>query len=93
MRPAITTCTPLIDGVVELLDDTTVTLDGYVTETIWLRRSTVVGGGAVYTGTKTDLKATDASVIEAYFTEHSGITPRPEICLLWSLWWTASPMR
>ena len=32
--------------------------------------------GAVYTGTKTDLKATDASVIEAYFTEHSGITPK-----------------
>lgn len=35
-----------------------------------------VGGGAVYTGTKTDLEATDASVIEAYFTEHSGITPK-----------------
>lgn len=83
----------LIDGVVELLDDTTVSLDGYVTDDDLAEALNGVGGGAVYTGTKTDLEATDASVIEAYFTEHSDITPRPEICLLWSLWWTASPMR
>ena len=66
----------LIDGVVELLDDTTVSLDGYVTDDDLAEALNGVGGGAVYTGTKTDLKATDASVIEAYFTEHSGITPK-----------------
>ena len=66
----------LIDGVVELLDDTTVSMDGYVTDDDLAEALNGVGGGAVYTGTKTDLKATDASVIEAYFTEHSDITPK-----------------
>lgn len=66
----------LIDGVVELLDDTTVSLDGYVTDDELAEALNGVGGGAVYTGTKTDLEATDASVIEAYFTEHSDITPK-----------------
>ena len=66
----------LIDGVVELLDDTTVSLDGYVTDDDLAEALNGVGGGAVYTGTKTDLEATDASVIEAYFTEHSDITPK-----------------
>lgn len=36
-----------------------------------------MGGGAVYTGTKTTLEASDTSVIEAYFTEHSDVTPKP----------------
>lgn len=51
-------------------------LDGYVTDDDLAEALNGVGGGAVYTGTKTDLEATDASVIEAYFTEHSDITPK-----------------
>ena len=36
-----------------------------------------MGGGAVYTDTKITLEASDTSVIEAYFTEHSDVTPKP----------------
>lgn len=57
----------LIDGVVELLDDTTVSLDGYVTDDDLAEALNGVGGGAVYTGTKTDLAASDESIISAYF--------------------------
>lgn len=57
----------LIDGVVELLDDTTVSLDGYVTDDELAEALNGVGGGAVYTGTKTDLSASDESIISAYF--------------------------
>lgn len=66
----------LIDSKVELLDDTTVSLDGYVTDEELNDALNGVGGGAVYTGTKTSLDATDTSVIEAYFTEHSDVTPK-----------------
>ena len=57
----------LIDGVVELLDDTTVSLDGYVTDDDLAEALNGVGGGAVYTSTKTDLSASDESIIIAYF--------------------------
>lgn len=57
----------LIDGVVELLDDTTVSLDGYVTDDDLAEALNGVGGGAVFTATKTDLAASDESIISAYF--------------------------
>lgn len=65
-----------IDGVMELLDDTTVSLDDYVTEEALAEALAGVGGGALYEGTKTDLEAADSTVIEAYFAEHSDITPK-----------------
>lgn len=66
----------LIDGAVELLDDTTVSLEGYVTDDALAEALNGVGGGAVYTGTKADLEAADSTVIEAYFAEHSDVTPK-----------------
>ena len=57
----------LIDGSVELLDDTTVSLDGYVTDDDLAEALNGVGGGAVFTATKTDLAASDESIISAYF--------------------------
>lgn len=66
----------LIDGVVELLDDTTVSLDGYVTDEELEDALNGMGGGAVYTGTKTSLDATDDSVIEAFFTAEEALTPK-----------------
>lgn len=57
----------LIDGTVELLDDTTVSLEGYVTDDELTEALNGVGGGAVYTATKTDLAASDESIIIAYF--------------------------
>ena len=66
----------LIDGAVELLDDTTVSLDDYVTEEALAEALAGVGGGALYEGTKTDLEAADSTVIEAYFTEHSETSPK-----------------
>lgn len=65
-----------IDGAMELLDDTTVSLDDYVTEEALAEALAGVGGGALYEGTKTDLEAADSTVIEAYFTEHSDVTPK-----------------
>lgn len=65
-----------IDGAMELLDDTTVSLDDYVTEESLDEALKNVGGGALYEGTKTDLEAADSTVIEAYFAEHSDITPK-----------------
>lgn len=65
-----------IDGVMELLDDTTVSLDDYVTEEALAEALAGVGGGALYEGTKTDLEAADSTVIEAYFAEHSDVTPK-----------------
>ena len=64
-----------IDGAMELLDDTTVSLDDYVTEEA-LAEALSGLGGALYTGTKTDLEAADSTVIEAYFTQHSEVTPK-----------------
>lgn len=57
----------LIDGSVELLDDTTVNLEGYITEDDLAEALNGVGGGAVFTATKTDLAASDESIISAYF--------------------------
>ena len=65
-----------IDGAMELLDDTTVSLDDYVTEEALAEALAGVGGGALYEGTKTDLEAADSAVIEAYFTEHSETSPK-----------------
>ena len=65
-----------IDGAMELLDDTTVNLDDYVTEEALAEALAGVGGGALYEGTKTDLEAADSTVIEAYFTEHSETSPK-----------------
>ena len=65
-----------IDGVMELLDDTAVSLDDYVTEEALAEALAGVGGGALYEGTKTDLEAADSTVIEAYFTEHSETSPK-----------------
>lgn len=57
----------LIDGSVELFDDTTVSLEGYITEDDLAEALNGVGGGAVFTATKTDLAASDESIISAYF--------------------------
>ena len=65
-----------IDGAMELLDDTTVSLDDYVTEEALAEALAGVGGGALYEGTKTDLTTADSTVIEAYFTEHSEVVPK-----------------
>ena len=65
-----------IDGAMELLDDTTVSLDDYVTEEALAEALAGVGGGALYEGTKTDLTTADSTVIEAYFTEHSETSPK-----------------
>ena len=65
-----------IDGAMELLDDTTVSLDDYVTEEALAEALAGVGGGALYEGTKTDLTTADSTVIEAYFTEHSEAVPK-----------------
>lgn len=65
-----------IDGAMELLDDTTVSLDDYVTEEALAEALSGLGGGALYTGTKTDLEAADSAVIEAYFAQHSETTPK-----------------
>lgn len=62
----------LIDGSVERLDDTTVDLEGYVTEE---DLESATGGGSVYIGQKTELDASDSSVIDAYFAAE-GATPK-----------------
>ena len=66
----------LVDGTVELLDDTTVNLDGCVTDEELAAALAGLGGGALYDGTKSDLSASDSSVIEAYFAAHTDITPK-----------------
>lgn len=66
----------LVDGAVELLDDTTVNLDGCVTDEELAAALAGLGGGALYEGTKSDLPASDSSVIEAYFAAHTDITPK-----------------
>lgn len=63
----------LVDGAVERIDDTSVDLEGYVTDEELTAALEGLGGGALYEGTKTDLTATDGSVIEAYFAEHTDI--------------------
>lgn len=66
----------LVDGAVELLDDTTVNLDGCVTDEELAAALAGLGGGALYEGTKSDLSASDSSIIEAYFAAHTDITPK-----------------
>jgi len=66
----------LVDGTVELLDDTTVNLDGCVTDEELATALAGLGGGALYEGTKSDLSASDSSIIEAYFAAHTDITPK-----------------
>ena len=58
------------------IDDTTVSLDGYVTDEELSEQLDGVGGGALYEGTKTDLETADSAVIEAYFAEHGDATPK-----------------
>ena len=64
----------LVDGSMERLDDTTVDLDGYVTDEEMAAALDGMGGGALYEGTKSDLSASDSSVIEAYFAAHTDVT-------------------
>lgn len=59
----------LIDGVVELLDDTTVSLDGYVTDDDLAEALNGVGGGAVYTGTKTDITSLGIPAQDTTYTD------------------------
>jgi hypothetical protein len=66
----------LVDGTVEWLDDTTVDLEGYVTDEELNTALSGLGGGSLYEGTKTDRSTTDGSVIEAYFAAHTDITPK-----------------
>lgn len=66
----------LVDGAVELLDDTTVSLDGYVTDEELAAALEGMGGGTLYEGTKSDLSASDSSVIEAYFGDEGAPTPK-----------------
>lgn len=66
----------LVDGAVELLDDITVSLDGYVTDEELAAALEGMGGGTLYEGTKSDLSASDSSVIEAYFGDEGAPTPK-----------------
>ena len=59
----------LVDGVVELIDDTTVALDGYITEEELAQALEELGAGTIYAGTKTDLTTADSDVISAFFDE------------------------
>lgn len=71
----------LVEGSVELIDDTTVNLDGYTTDAELEEAIKAVNaaiaqkGGALYTATKTDLDASDDSVITAYFAENTEASP------------------
>lgn len=66
----------LIDGVVELLDDTTVSLEGYVTDEALEQALSGVGGGAVYSAEKTSLDTSDDSVITGFFGDADAPTPK-----------------
>ena len=65
----------LIDGAVELLDDTSIDLDDYVTSEELEQITGGLGGGTVYSANKTDLTTSDADVINGYFTENESVTP------------------
>lgn len=64
----------LVEGAVEWLDDTSVDLEGYVTDEELNASLAGLGGGSLYAGTKSDLSASDSSVIEAYFAAHTDIS-------------------
>ena len=68
----------LVEGEVVLVDDTTVNLEDYVTleELEQMLNDVVAGQGAVFEAEKTDLDASDTSVIEAYFTENTDVVPK-----------------
>lgn len=66
----------LVDGVVELIDDTTVALDDYITEEELAQALEELGAGTVYSGTKTDLTTADSDVISAFFGEEEAPTPK-----------------
>ncbi len=66
----------LIDGAMELLDDTTVDLEGYVTDEELAEALESTGAGTVYSATKSDLTTADSAIISAYFEEHSEVTPK-----------------
>ena len=64
----------LVDNNVEWLDDVTVDLDNYVT--VDMLNDIVAGQSELFEAEKTDLSASDESVITAYFASHSGLTPK-----------------
>ena len=66
----------LIDGAMELLDDTTVDLEGYVTDEELAEALESTGADTVYSATKSDLTTADSAIISAYFEEHSEVTPK-----------------
>ena len=66
----------LIDGAMERLDDTSVNLDGYITDEELEAALEDAGAGSVYTGTKTSLTTADSEIISSYFTQHSEVTPK-----------------
>lgn len=66
----------LIDGELENLDDTSVNLDGYVTDEELSEVLAQAGAGTAYSGTKTDLVTSDSQVITDYFEEHSDSIPK-----------------
>ena len=66
----------LVDGAVERLDDTSVDLDGYVTDEDLSQALQDAGAGTVYNGTKTSLEQSDSAVISAYFEEHDEASPK-----------------
>ena len=66
----------LVDGVVELIDDTTVALDDYITEEELAQALEELGAGTIYSGTKTDLATADSDVISAFFGEEEAPTPK-----------------
>ena len=65
-----------VDGVVELIDDTTVALDGYITEEELAQALEDLGAGTMYAGTKTDLTTADSDVISAFFGGEEAPTPK-----------------
>ena len=79
----------LVDGVVELIDDTTVALDGYITEEELAQALEDLGAGTMYAGTKTDLTTADSDVISAFFDEEEAPTPKGRRCVHrhYPCWW------
>lgn len=79
----------LVDGVVELIDDTTVALDGYITEEELAQALEDLGAGTMYAGTKTDLTTADSDVISAFFGEEEAPTPKEGRCVHrhYPCWW------
>lgn len=64
----------LVEGSVEWIDDMSVNLDNYVT--IDMLNELAAGQSELFEAEKTDLTASDESIIEAYFTENADVTPK-----------------